>query len=527
MRRARPAALLLAGLIVAAGLTGCGRKVKSDADSEQAVAQAPGPAPTPPPATPRPTPSPTPPSSEPPPGVPSWPRPGSSQPVPVPPATVAGLPSTPSPVPAVPPSLSPQAPAPLTPAPPPDPTPPSPQPNPMPKDPTKGPEWPTAVNGKPMSEFIREAGDADPAIREMALRALPGFGPTAQKAAGKLILWHMDGSNEKDPGVRAAAFEAAGVLGFDTDTDTREAIRILFTAADKGVVGGSTRLHAIQTLAKFGAKAETAIGYLVGENMTRDPAYETRRSIANTLGWIGIHEHAGPSPRVLHCLTTVLIQDKSAAVRLEAYQSLVMLGPPYLPREAGAPLLKNIKNPAQIPKVDDKLVATYVAAIKRRLGPYKAEPGDKEKESPTGLVERDRQVEIFARLALMRLDPKEINDENMTGIAKYIVGRDTGPKLMALSALGFMGEGAARKLDDVCRGMLDDDATVASAAVSTLVAMGQAAKPAVPLIEKLPKEREGKEDEKKYFPSKEKEKEYWAKLSADAIKAIKEAKPRQ
>jgi HEAT repeat protein len=538
MRCARTAAILLAGSTVAAGLAGCGHKAKPGPEAGTSVAEAPAPPPPPRPATSPPRAEPSPKSDTLPPrprldstqSLPSFAGPGS----PITSAPAGGL------LPAVPPpDLTPgtQAPAPKLPTPLPATPPPSaplpaaPQPNPTPAEPAKDkdkePEWPSAINGKPMSEFIREVGDSDPAIREMALRALPGFGPAAQKEAGKLILSHMEPSKESDPGVRAAAFEAAGSLGFDNDLDTREAIRILAIAAEKTAAGGATRLHAIQTLAKFGAKAETAIGALIGENMTRDPAYETRRTIANTLGRIGYHEHEGPSPRVLHCLTSVLIVDKSAAVRLEAYQSIVLLGPPYLPRPAGAPLLKNIKNPAQVPKVDEKLVATYVTAIKRRLAPFKHEPGEKEKESATGLVERDRQVEIYARLALMRLEPKEMTDANIGGIAKYIQGRDTAPKLMALNALSLMGETAAKKIDDVCRGLLDDDPVVVNAAVVTLVSMGQAAKGAIPMIEKLPKDRESKEDDKKYFPSKEKEKEYWTKLSEEAVKTIQAAKPRQ
>src|SRR5439155_7403834 len=131
----------------------------------------------------------------------------------------------------------------------------------------------------------------------------------------------------------------------------------------------------------------------------------------------------------------------SAAGRLAAYQSIFALGPPYLP-----PVPPQTK-PS---KVDAKAVEGYVKSIKTRLLPYKAEPGKKERESPTGLMERDKQVEIFVRFAIMRLDEKEINEDNLIGISKYVVAPgDSGPKLVALNALSFMGELSSRRISDV------------------------------------------------------------------------------
>ena len=201
-------------------------------------------------------------------------------------------------------------------------------------------------------------------------------------------------------------------------------------------------------------------------------------------------------------------------MRLAAYQSIVALGPPQLPPVAGQPKLPMM--------VDVKAVDGYVKSIKTRLLPYKAEPGTKERESPTGIMERDRQVEIFARLALMRLDVKEINDDNLTGIARYIATPgDSGPKLQALSALSLLGELSSRKINDVLRALDDEDPQVATSAVSTLVAMGTAGKPAIEFLEKL-KTRGSKKEDKE---AKDLPKEYYADLATRAIRAIKEAKP--
>lgn len=391
------------------------------------------------------------------------------------------------------------------------------------KDPDKPFEWPTSLYARAMSEWIKDIDDNDPAIREQGLRTVPGFGPPARKAATKRVLFRMNGVNESDPGVRAAAFEAIGVFvqfgpegGLESETDTTEAIRILMLSLQ---AGGATRLHAVNTLASFGPRAAGAIPSLIGLDMTKtEKAYETRRAVASTLGSISYIKNSGPSSRALHSLSDVLVHDPSAAVRLAAYQSIVALGPPQLP-------------PAQMPPgalgkpkmvVNQNAVDDYVKSIKTRLLPYKAPVGGKERESPTGLMERDRQVEIFARFALMRLDVKEINDENLTGIAKYIVAPgDSGPKLQALNALSFMGDLSSRKISDVLRALEDGDPQVVTTAVTTLVSMGQAGKPAIEFLEKL-KTRGSKKEDKE---AKDLPREYYADLATRAIKAIKEAKP--
>jgi HEAT repeat protein len=512
-------AALVGGSLASFAFAGCGGKAKSEGDHEPPPAVAANttpnhksvpPAPKGEPKSPglgiQTGPSPTPKSDAP--GFgPLSPLPG----VPMPLLPVPKDPQAPSP--------SPKNPSPFVPPPVPD----KPKdPEPPKKDPEKAFEWPTQYLGRPMSEYIKEISDSDPVIREMALRALPNFGPNAREPATKVVLRHMDFVFERDPGVRAAAFEAiaalsrynkSGEFGLESDADTKEAIRLLATAADRG---GATRLHAIQTLASFGQKAESAVQFLVGQNMTvLEPAYQTRAAIATTLGAIGYEKDKGPNHQVLQCLVNVLIKDPSAAVRLAAYQSIVILGPPMMaaPAKAGG-------GKATL-KVDDKAVAALLKTIRSRLLPFKAEPGAKEKDSPTGLMERNEQVEIYARFTLMRFDNKEGLDENLTGIAKYLKNGNSGVKNQALTALGIMGEFASRKISDVVAVLEDEDPNVVQMAVSVLVAMGPEAKPAIEALNKL-KTRGSKKDEKnpKDLPV-----EYYDKLATQAIKAIMEAKP--
>lgn len=517
MRRRPAPALLLAAIVPLLGVAGCGSKPKPEPEGSAAVTPTPTPMPhtppdkagdttagtTPPAGNPLPPPKPSgevvPPKA---PGATDPMRPGGTTFPPFPPAP----PPDTTPRPKDPPTagMNPQVP-------------PQPPKDPLAKDPPKEPkkefEWPTALYGKGMNDFIREAMDADPAIREFAMRTLPGFGPAARREAAKVVLNRME--KETDPGVRAAAYEAAAAfatmgkdgrgreIGFEDETDTKEAIRLLYNAADQGLRGGGTRLHAIQTLAAFGPKAEVAVSFLTGQNISSDSAYETRRALAVTLGVIGSDDQNVPNVKALNCLLNTLIHDPSAAVRLAAFQSVVSLGPPQMPPAPGAPA----KPP---PKIDEKLTAGYVASIKKRLQPAP--------KPAVGLVEKDRQVEIFARLALMRLDAKEITDENLDGITKYLDSAtdSSGVRQQALGALAALGPGAERRINNVVKAMKGEDLAVAFAAVNTLAAMGKLAKPAVEQMEAFEKELLKQRDQK--WADKQKEPEFQKQLASLNLK---------
>lgn len=513
----RPTAALFAALGVAAG---CGK----DAPVEPAAAPDPAPAAARTAAGPRPDnpfapPVVVNPNGPPPPAAKE--QPPAPKPAPAAPPFVVYNPKPADPAPAQVPTAKPAdppaestgpAPAPpVLPAPPPPPAKP-----PEPKEKTIGStkviDWPTEIGGKKPADYVKDLTDLDPYIRQFALRALPNFGPSVRKEPGlaKGILARMDYLKELDPGVRAAAFEAAGAIGFEDARDFDEAVRLLFVTADQGAKGGASRLYAVNALTTVGPRAFKAVPFLIG-GPAEDPAYETRAAVATCLGAVAAQEGTGPSPKALTCLAEKLAHDRSAAVRLAAMQSLVVLGPPMAPRPTlppGSPPLPP-NDPRMAPKRDEAATAALTASIRRRLVPAKGDKG-----GATGLVEKDPQVEVFARLALMRFDPKEADDANLSGITKYLAaGTDTGIKLVALNALTTLGgEPAARKVDDVVKALGDEHPSVAAAAATALVAMGDRAKGAIPALEKL-KDRPGTKEEK----------EQWAKLSAEAVRLIREA----
>jgi HEAT repeat protein len=519
--------VLLAGLLIPLPLAGCGKKPRpaepeatADAGVNDPAPPAPrGPSPLPAPPRPgspepddesasRPAPSaaaepgPSPPA-EPAPAVLPFPadlgglaRAGSPAPPAPQPPPVAPLSPTPVPQPPADPPGDSRPPARQVAHPPVRPAPPAPEP-PQPKE----PEWPKEIGGKDVAGYVKDFSDPDPAVREQAVRTLPNFGPAARKGTGKALLRLMERERERDPGVRVAAYVTAAALGFEDEADIKEAIRLLGLAADEGVSGGPTRLNAIQTLAAFGPKAEGAVNYVAGRALS-DSSYETRRSIAFTLGRIGFNEQTGPSPKALAALTGTLIKDTCAIVRMEAMQSLVLLGPPWLPRPPGAPPAKDVKDPKDAPKPDEKAAAAHVAAVKARLGLAGGKP-----------LEHDRQVEIWGRLVLMRFDPKEVNDANLAAIARHISGPDVGAKLQAINALGLLGEAGAKKIDDVVRALADPDPLVVETAVAALVKMGPAARGAIPDLEKL-----------KARGTRKEEKEFYQNLADAAIKMISGAR---
>jgi hypothetical protein len=351
-------------------------------------------------------------------------------------------------------------------------------------NPSSTPEfkWPTNIAGKGVQEWLKEVDDPDPGKREMALNTLPSFGPDAIKICSRKIVERM--RNEKDPSVRMAAYRAAVMLGLD-ERDLKDAITILANAVDQGVPGSQTRLAAVQTLAALGPKAESAVAVLTGV-VCNDPSYAIRQAVANALGRVGGNETYGPNVRALNRLAGTLASDIAAAVRMEALQSLVLLGPPWTgPRS----------KPQAPPPIDWKQAAYVADRMRERL------------QSPKGKAgEIDPQIEIWVRVVLMRFDPKEIGDTHLNAIAKHLSSPELGPRLQALQALSLFAEQAAggKRLEAVVQLLPPDSLTDINTinplefnmVLGCLVAMGKEAQGALPVLEKLEKTMEKLRDKR-------------------------------
>lgn len=360
-----------------------------------------------------------------------------------------------------------------------------------PKEPTKltEPRWPSLIGGKDMGSWLKDMTDHDPAIREAALRTIAGFGPDVQKAAGKLLVARL--TAETDVGVRITLFNTIGNIGFDKSdkNDETEAMRLLARFVDTSGPGSTTRQQALAALGFFGSKAYKQVTTICN-NAPSDTSYETRRVLANTLGRIALDETLGPSQKGLVTLSGTLAKDASVSVRMEALQSLVLLGPPW------AEVRKSKDGP--VPPTNQENADIVANHMRHRLGipigPTKL-PGVKEpKESP----EPDKQLEIWCRVVLMRFDNKEITDANLTAIAKHIdpTKPEIGPRIQALQALAIFGERAASKLDDVMKTLDENDPLVLTTTLSALASMGVKANGAIPVLEKMEEKWKKIKDEK-------------------------------
>lgn len=345
---------------------------------------------------------------------------------------------------------------------------------PDPKDPPKGPtklpepKWPTEIGGKNLKAWLKDVIDPDPAVREAALRTLPNFGPDVRKEAGKILVARMAGG-EKDPGVRVTLMNTIATVGFDAAAEETEALRLLGLTIDQGQDGGVGRLTAVQAIAAFGPKAERQIELVAGRSL-HDASYATRQSIARTLGVIGFNEKFGPNRVALNRLAATLARDSCVAVRMEALQSLVVLGPPW-----AEPRKPNEKTPPKLDKGAAKSVADF---MRERLGLIKAK---------SVALEPDAQLQIWCRVVLMRFDPEEITDANLSAISRHTAAPEAGPKVQALQALALFGEQAGSQVDAVVRVLDDTDPQVLGLGISALASMGVKATGAVAELEKLEK----------------------------------------
>jgi hypothetical protein len=345
-------------------------------------------------------------------------------------------------------------------------------------DPKKPPEikWPTDINGKDIAQVMKDVEDPDPTVREFAVRTLPLFGPPCQKKdVAKLMIKRM--KVEDDPGVKIAVYDVVGQIQFETAVDNTEVLMLLVAAVGRGPDGSAMRLHAVQAIAMFGSKGSPAITMLTGLPMG-DKSYEIRRVIANALGRVGFDETSGPNMKACIALAGPLAGDLSAAVRTEALQSLMLLGPPWA----------ELKKPGakKDPPIKEKDAAIIVQYLRARIGDPKAKP-------PKPALEKDKQVEIWCRLVIMRFDPKEVETaEHLDVFAGYIHDPAVGVKIQALQAMGLLGEAASKKLNEVVKLMKEKQwpILVTITAIQVLMSMNDKARPALPDLKAMKEEKE-------------------------------------
>ncbi len=350
------------------------------------------------------------------------------------------------------------------------------------------PKWPTTVNGRSLGEWLTDFKSPDPTVRDSAVKVIPLFGPDARKIAPKELIKLID---DPDPGIRINAMLILGAVGFEDKKDVHAAARAMAALVGKTAPGSMIRLHAARTLAGIGPEAYSPEVISAINGIANDPSWETRQAVAAALGRLGapVYDDKPPPPGpykppalkrpaskpAMDKLVFALLKDPSAAVRMEAMQSMIVLGPPYT------------ADPAAYPK----LVAKYLEEIDQRLK-----------------TEKDPGVRIWLMVVQMMYDNRTIRDDTKK-IAEYLSGTDDNLKVQALNALAVLGPLAKEVKEEIAECLKMKPAEVPAAAIACILAMGDTGRYALADLEQLEKTTDSKD---------------LKKLAEEAIKTLKTLK---
>lgn len=300
---------------------------------------------------------------------------------------------------------------------------------------------PKQVGGKTLDEWIRQIDHPDPGTREEAIRTVVMFGPSARRAIPTLV---RQVSNQNDHSPLASAIVVLGYL-MPVEKDpvfARMVVDALTIALNhpQAIV----KFQAATSLSYCGLWSRPALPKLA--QMVEDrSSWETRQAVCAALGQAGRNEQYIPELMALIALVRA-IDDPSKEVRAAALQSIITLGPPVTPND--------------------------MAALKREL----------EKRLK---VDTDKACVIWVRVALMRIDEKLINDQNLTIIAKLLKDPDDDIAMQASRALYFIGRESKAKMDSLVAVLKHKNPRMRQQVVETLERIGPAAERTLPQIEPM------------------------------------------
>lgn len=300
---------------------------------------------------------------------------------------------------------------------------------------------PSQIGGKSLDEWIKLIDNPDPSVREQAIRTVVLFGPSARRAIPALV---RQVNNNNDLNSLANSIIALGqLIQVEKDPEyAKMAVNALTLALNNNQA--IIRYQAAMALGYSGAWARPAVPKLA--SLIRDrSSWETRKAVCFALGWAGRDEKMVPDMAALTALVDG-IDDPSKEVRMEALQGLINLGPP----DAG-------QNTSQMKTL-----------LERRLK-----------------ADKDKSVVIWVRVAMMRLDEKQINDANLTIIAKLLKDPDIDIALQSARALFYIGRESKTKLAELVESLQSDDARMRLQVVQTIERIGPSAERAVPALQTI------------------------------------------
>jgi HEAT repeat protein len=340
------------------------------------------------------------------------------------------------------------------------------------------------IGGKNLDLWMKDLKTTDPGVYENAIRTIGLFGPRAKTAIPIVIAklkspyaYKLDVSVK----VNSAIFLGACGLGDEAQEEALEgAVKGLNSLLDDSQA--IVRFHAAIALGRIGravthtgAQGKRALQKLTS-NLKNTSTWEIRKACAAALATVGVpeKEEKGPDPVVIDELRKRLTSlENCAQVRMEAAQTLMMLGPP----AEG--------------EVRSRLIQTLIKVANNK--------------------KEDTTVRIWANVGLMRSEG--VKDDRLAFIGKLLDHEILGVRCQAARALGMIGPEAKSQLPRLKKALQDDNGIMLSWVFFALGNMGPSARGAISSLKDLKKK------------AAEKKNKGLEKAIEDLIKAIQEAKP--
>lgn len=325
-------------------------------------------------------------------------------------------------------------------------------------------KWPEKINGKNAETVVKEMRTAsDPAVREAAVRTLPLFGPKGREHGANELVEAM--TRDSDWNVRMAAVDVMPTVIYwfapGPDTPLANGISGLMNL----LINDQThvRFNAVAAAAAIGPYMRTATFGKVVQTLTNRAkeggSWQLRRAAAAALGSVGLGmlnmatpdpaDREPPDQGAVSALLDILKQDNCAAVRREAVNSLIAVGP------VSAAQLK-------------KWRADLDGVVGR---------------------EKDKSVLLWTRVCILHNDPNGVkgNELMLDAVAKVLQAPEAAGRLEACQGLNVIGQPASPKLDDlmnVIKNKTEEPAVVA-AAIAAVATMKEQAKIILPTIDQI------------------------------------------
>jgi HEAT repeat protein len=291
------------------------------------------------------------------------------------------------------------------------------------------PSSPSEIEGRNLDMWMDDLKDADPSVREKAIRAIVLFGHDATRAVPAIVDRCM---MDPDASPRVRAVIALTVLEI-AEKDRSKVIEALNRRLMEDDPQGIIRFHACLALTRYGDEAKAAIPGLV-KAVSERSSFDTRRVAIVALRKIARDHKNGPDPRATNALLGRLAPDVEPAmeVKIEAMIGLGVMGRPA-----------------------DKALLTKVETT---LEAYKNSSND--------------LLSIWAWYGLIAHE-KTTEEKGLDGICKHAASRKVVTRVHTATALGTVGPKAKSHVGFLIKMLDDKDGEVFVAACTALAGIGE------------------------------------------------------